>query len=129
MILLTNYLGIAALLGSGLLALNAWREFDLRYIYWADLDTSIETLKTKDLAPDPSYATTREALTRCMMTLGSRQSSELEDALQSKVARNCEALSKDATGRGAAYAEAHLIAAFRVVDVRDAALATTELAA
>ena len=51
MILLTKYLGIAALFGLGLLALNAWREFNLRDIYWADLDTGIEILKTKALPP------------------------------------------------------------------------------
>ena len=55
-----------------------------------------------------------------MMTIGSRTFSELDDALQSKVARNCEALAKDAKERGAAHAEAQLIAAFRaVVDFGD----------
>ena len=121
-------LGIAALVGSGILALNAGREYNLRDIYGADLNTSIEILQTNDLASNLSYTTTRKALTLCMMTIGSQQFSVLNDGPKSKIALTCEVLASEVVARGAAHPEAHLIAAFRAVDLGDDALAAAELA-
>jgi hypothetical protein len=128
MILPTKWLGIAALIGSGVLALNAGREYDVNDIWWADLGASVEFLQANDLAPNLNYTTTRKALTACMMTLGSQQFSVLDDDPKSKIALNCEALAKEAVTRREAHAEAHLIAAFRAVDLGDDVLASAELA-
>ena len=104
-----------AILAGAYAGLSAMREARVQDIYWADEFLGSRILSERKLDAKLSYITTREVLTRCIVTRSSTWFTLISEEKQAIITKNCQRFAEAVYKGARRHAEAHLILAERAI--------------